>query len=679
MAIGNKIQNVRINMLLFLGLWILNAVLCLSTPNSKKSIEGTLVSDKVIIYQASHSVREDNCQEKIDFIFYLREEKIELRLTLNKDDKSSPIFYINDENEEEEYRTKQFGSKEDRTAVFKGVGSSFLVQCDERGSKYDTCVCKMSGTIFHKNIVYGILPNFIFDKIYSKREGNHQIHGYFHLVYDLSLSSNEGSFTFFNLPRFNENVSTLNKTLIHRSKRGLLYYIIEIGIVIDNSIYEFFANQMSKRFQKENVFLTYYLTQYYFYTLDLIDYVFQSLSTTKYGVAVTCSGIYLLNIHKPSPWANDSMEAEQSLTLFRNWLNNKTDTNLVTYDHVLFFTKHAIAFPNDNEKAFTWARGICSNMSTSVLFERFSIITGVIASKMIAQNIGLTENKCESRVQYVMSSELNFDNLQSPKINIFEFSNCTTAQFEMLIHKHRYLRFCFSKEATSIDNSITLFRLSDKFKPGLEYSPNEQCRHRFGLSSSADGCQKENFVQRNTLCRRLLCLYNSTCVGIYPLEGTSCGTKMWCYMSQCVYNLKAPHLLRNCWLGDKVQGILPGTYNMTCKDIPDGYDYFCYDPKVKEICCWTCFSLKSKIVRCEYGDRGDDCWRKECPFYNRTYQTHDCCHTCGHLSLGASSSVIRPNSRHRIIKLAAIAMSVIFTIKIAIFYFFFDSVIGKPP
>ncbi|XP_029653907.1 uncharacterized protein LOC115227129 [Octopus sinensis] len=666
-------------MLLFLGLWILNAALCLSTPSSKKSMEGTLISDKVIIYQAPHSVGEVNCQEKIDFIFHLRGETIELRLTLNKDDKSTPVFYVNDENGEEESRTEQFGSKRNRTAVFKGVGSSFLVQCDERGSKYDPCMCKMSGRIFHKNIMYGILPNFISDKIYSRLEGNHRIHGYFHQVYDLSLSSNEGSFTFFNLPKFNKNVFTLDKTLLHRSKRRRVRYVIEIGIVIDSSVYEFFSSQLPHRFQNDNDFLIYYLTQYYYYTSEIIDHIFQTLSTMEYSVSVTCLGIYMWNIHKPSPWADDGMGAEQTLTLFTNWLNNETSSNLVNYDHVHFVTKKKIVFPNDNETGLTWARGICSKTGTSVLFERFSIVSAVIASKMIAQNIGLTADKCETRLQYVMSRGFNFGHLESAKNSIFQFSSCSVAQFRIVIRKNRHIPFCFTGEVTAKDDSITLFHLSDTFKPGLEFSANEQCKDQFGLSSSADGCQKENFINRNTLCKRLFCLHNSTCVAIYPLEGTSCGTKMWCHMTHCLYNIRAPHLLKHCWLGDRLHGVIPGTFNMTCKDIPDGYDYFCYDPMVRRECCWTCYALKSKMSQCEYGDRVEHCWSKECPFYNHTYRIHDCCHTCGHLMLSGSSTFLRPNNRYRIIKFAAIAMSVIFTIKVDVVYFFFDSVIGKPP
>lgn len=648
----------------FLRILIWSATICLSMLNSEIYIECTLLSDQVIIYQSPHSIRNDNCQEKIDFIFSLRGETIELRLTLSEDDKSRPMFYVNDVNEKREYRAEQFTSKENRTAVLKGVGGSFLVQCDERSSEGDTCVCKMSGTIFHKNIMYGILPNFISDKIHFIRDGNHQIYGYFHMVYDLSLSNFDGNFTYFNLSKFSAYIPTLNKTLPHRRKRALRQYIVEIGIVLDSSVYEFFVSKIPRRFQQNNIFITYYLTQYYFYLVDIIDHIYRSLSTIDYDVLVTCSGIHLWNIHKPSQWAKDGMEAEESLTLFTNWLIDRKGTNLKLYDHVMFFTRHAIVFPKKDETGFTWKQGICSNMSTSVLFEKLSMISGIIAAKVIAINIGLTEVSCAPRKIYIMSTMLKFDYLQSTQNNMFEFSYCSVMQMEILIDKKRYLMFCLSTEAASVDNNITLFRMRDMFKPGLQYSANQQCRNRFGYASSADGCDHENFLNRSTLCRRLLCSYNSTCVGIYPLEGTSCGSKMWCQKTKCVYSLRAPRLIKNCWLGDRVQGMLPGVYNISCRDIPDGNDHFCYDPNIRKMCCRTCYSVKSNHEDCEYGDRVTNCWSKKCPFYNHTYRRDHCCHTCGNLVLSTSSTLMWLNTRYRIFKLAVIAMSAIFTIKI---------------
>ena len=426
-----------------------------------------------------------------------------------------------------------------------------------------------------------------------------------------------------------------------RSKRSTSSkkYTIDLAFMVDSTVTESFMKTMPSNWNINFPKVSFILKEYYSFLLNVINRSFQTFTTGDHVLTIKCPVLIYSTNSQESNWAKPKHNitgASTALTEFSKWLEKSPKNKLLTGDHIILVTRYPFLHPETFLDGFTWKSGLCTDKRFSIIHEVFNIQVALSAIQLIAYNIGIEfdgiGNTCDPKKGFIMSSNLSSSKIKQFSLNVFKFSDCSKKQLHHILRKSEQLGKCLRN--TSKIDFLDQFLLK---KPGQRYPANEQCLIRFGNTSNIYQCEKENFKNRYYLCTEMFCPFKGVCKGILALEGTSCGTKMWCSNGRCRSHTKAPDIDRECWLGNKKMSINITNKIHVCRDIAYSKGKLCYNNEISKQCCWSCSHFHTGLTGCEYGDRTDDCWSRECFFYGKKRAMHDCCHTCRYMPKASSA------------------------------------------
>lgn len=573
-----------------------------------------------------------DCEPNISlhFMFQLYNENIKYRLKradmeLNDD---LPVFHlkggelypmsIDDISKESGLMSQQ---------LYKGKNSTIILACYSTADaqhKY-----QLSGVFQQNGTFWAILPS-------PKQNGSDEKKS------DFFLGEEDMCFQHRIFKLLSGHFFSLSQGDHIRTKRSvsLSKYVIDLTFLIDSTVVDFFLKSMPSVWEISSSKFSFILKEYYYFLLLTMNNFFQNILPTHYEVKIKCPMIVYLSSSQLSDWVKlityNVTDENTSLKEFGNWLKKFPKYSFNTTDHIMLVTRYPINKGVGFLNGYTWKSGLCTDKGISIIQEKFDFSVALAATQLIAYNIGVNfdgqENECDPMEGFIMSSQLNRSNLNQNLFNVFQFSDCSINQLQKYFRKNQLLGKCLrnSSKVSALDSFYFT-------RPGQRIAANEQCLMQFGNTSNIYQCEKENFKNRYNFCTEMFCPYKGICKGILALEGTSCGTKMWCYNGRCRSHSKAPDLSRKCWLGNKKISVKIANKIYLCKDITYGKGNLCYNDEIRKQCCRSCSYFYTGVPGCEYGDRIEECWSRECFFYSKIKTTSDCCRTCSFMPKSSSA------------------------------------------
>ncbi|GAB1611091.1 A disintegrin and metalloproteinase with thrombospondin motifs 2-like [Argonauta hians] len=578
------------------------------------------------------STIEDSCEKekpsKLHFELQLNKERINLYLYLDEDSSffNVPMYRLNNRQNRLISVPTVKDQRKKGASIYVGAKSLVSVKCSNHrvaGNKIRRHY-NVSGLFKHKSKFYGIEPI---------RKWNGTIGGKNnHLVYELEVIRPGGidlySYT---------NALKKKLNLRRRQKRNpTKSFTIELGIVVDFSVYSFFLSmQDGDNVEQREFDVIYSIKEYYAYMLSTINVVFHSLPDERFTITVKCRSFFISENVSSSWWIeslhdeSNRVEAVSVWNRFSDWLQGQSLSNTLHYeDHILIITRHSLIQSSEKLLGYTLLLGMCSVNSTSIIQEKFGLYTGLAAAHELGHSLGILHdgknNTCDPTDEFIMAPSLG-PRENEYRLNRFRFSRCSYGYLKNNLPKMT----CLTDVDSQVDSELTAFK---EKKPGLRYSANWQCQIRFGIASNIYKCRDRN-IFNDAFCTNMFCDNNAgQCLKIIPLEGTLCSPREWCKNGQCTYSNVTNSVMQddeNCWLGDKIYYSSYRIPRATCHEIVSQQPWNCYDNKFFKQCCWTCAFFKYPHMReCEYGDRSTDCLVENCDAYDFQKRQVDCCFTC---------------------------------------------------
>lgn len=431
-----------------------------------------------------------------------------------------------------------------------------------------------------------------------------------------------------------------------RHKRASGQYDVELLFVADYSVYQFwrfFAGSAASDANIENFIKTFYA-----FLANGVDVRYLGINTEPYRIGIVYIGVVIAKSPSDSPWStnflqkNDTLDADQVLTAFNEWVINNRDT-LPKHDHVMAFTRYNIVTSLGSSSSadiagYAYQGGICQPESISVVEESLNFISHTVAAHELGHSLGAkhdgNENTCRAYDHYIMEATSSAQG-GSKAGNPWRFSSCSKNEMENLLSTLDSNRTnCLKRR----DYSGTLPNLARYITSdiGQQYNIHQQCAHIMRNSQSY-ACMNNFNNDFSTICTGMWCfnpISGSSCDLVVPFDYTACGTGKWCVNGECRADSNAPTEPENCLFGNYPKancsgiGLNPsvcyfGTATSCCKSCGDvstgvpGCEYGdrqgvcytitsgapCYSSDTDVQCCDTCASFRTQIPSCEYGDR----------------------------------------------------------------------------
>ncbi|XP_029639699.1 A disintegrin and metalloproteinase with thrombospondin motifs 18-like [Octopus sinensis] len=524
------------------------------------------------------------------------------------------------------------------SGIYVNENGYFTVQCKKEQTRNETFKQYLLTGMFCYNGFHFILyPDFLKLDV-GRFQGKY---GHRHTIHPLQGAASQNA-----CDRISENntahlkppYSQFRKKRQTAKSRGFAGMNIELSIILDYTIYEHFMLVIPHYVENVEERTDELIHSYYSTLISLIQYVFHSLTTEDFSLDIISNYMVITKTKHAhnlilADWA--SKDPKDIWMRLKNWLVHSSEEYTSGMDHIVFITLHDI-IPYVEELGFGKANRICSSDSISILSERLSLRTAFAAVQLIGRSVGIPfdtlDTQCPPEDRYVMSPLLELFQNTDLSLNLFSFSQCSRDYVSGIVKKGRNDKRYACLWRRSI---VPEYHLNTMIKPGQWLSASQQCYNRFFHESDIYYCENENFQRTERFCIHMMCYQKGMCIGMMPLEGTTCGKGMWCIKGHCTTQGDPPKIPMDCWLGDKHPDVID-ELNITCNYATFGRNYYCYNDYFYSMCCWTCALLARKVESCKYGDKREGCRRKLCKYYDDTMK-QNCCGTCHVEALSSSN------------------------------------------
>ena len=421
----------------------------------------------------------------------------------------------------------------------------------------------------------------------------------------------------FNESKKSGNMQSYGNIKLHRLQASnVSEYYIDVAAVIDHTSYNYFYYNAEV---KANVFNEIYLR--YAYLMTGVDLHYQQIRINSARLRIVLNKIVILTSLKHSPFSSllRNNYVERAMVDFRYWSIGNGSSVLLSYDIAIFFTKRALYWYSKTlDKSYqilgvTYGGGLCnpSGFGIALVQDR-----GDFSTSPIAHEIGHSLNASHDGYNNHCKGDGSVMAAQNNGNEKLEFSECSIEYFTKFVNDlltkdngEKCLTTKYVDDATVPD--------IDERLPGQYFSPDDQCRIRFGRNSYM--CRESYEFILSEICNNLSCFKPDTesCVNIKTASGTPCGNQKICMAKHCRADPRGVTMDETCPFGEL--GI--EELGIDCLTMIQSFPGHCYDHRNYKRCCVSCEIIRQKWAFCRYGDRRQNCDLSNC--------VHDvCCGTC---------------------------------------------------
>ncbi|XP_062544375.1 A disintegrin and metalloproteinase with thrombospondin motifs adt-1 isoform X2 [Armigeres subalbatus] len=294
---------------------------------------------------------------------------------------------------------------------------------------------------------------------------------------------------------------------------------VETAIFIDKDLYQ----HMSKNFPKDTE------AHLIRFVLAMINGVQLLYSHPSLGHPINFILKRLEILHNDPKDLRRSSDIDVYLNSFCGWqrkLNPLSDADPVHFDHAVILTGLDLYVVSKTGKVSNQVvglapvAGMCTMTSSCTINEGKHFESVFVVSHEIGHNLGMrhdtSENNCDPS-QYIMSPTLGSGKITwSACSRNYLNSFLKTTQAVCLFDRGHY--------GPSLDHA------AQGMLPGERFDADQQCMLKYGKDSIRS--QAQNIAD---ICRDLHCQRDRYTWTSHPaLEGTACGTLMWCRSGNCV-------------------------------------------------------------------------------------------------------------------------------------------------
>ncbi|XP_014777862.1 uncharacterized protein LOC106874587 [Octopus bimaculoides] len=521
------------------------------------------------------------------------------------------------------------------SGIYVNENGYFTVQCKKEQTRNETFKQYfLTGMFCYNGFHFVLYPDFLKLDV-GRFQGKY---GHRHTIHSLQGAASQNA-----CDRISENNTANLKPPYSQSRKkrenmGFANLNIELSLILDYTIYAHFMSIIPPYVEDVEERTNELLQSYYSSLISLIHYIFHSLTTENFSLNVICNYMIITkteHVHNLVLAESKTRDPKDIWMRLRNWLIHSSEEYTSGVDHIIFITLQDI-IPYVKALDFGKANGICSSDSISILAERLSLRTAFAAVQLIGRSVGIPfdtiDTECSPENRFTMSQLLALFQNTDLSLNLFSFSECSRDFVLGIVKKgHTDKRYaCLWRRSIAQE-----YQLNTLIKPGQWLSASQQCYHRFLHESNIYNCEYENFKTTDRFCIHMKCYQKGMCIGMMPLEGTTCGNGKWCIKGHCTTEGDPPKIDMGCWLGDKQPDVID-ELNITCNYATFGRNYYCYNEYFFSVCCWTCALLRRKADSCTFGDKLDGCRKKLCKYYDDSMK-QNCCETCGLEAISSSN------------------------------------------
>ncbi|XP_011178053.1 uncharacterized protein LOC105209376 [Zeugodacus cucurbitae] len=225
-----------------------------------------------------------------------------------------------------------------------------------------------------------------------------------------------------------------------------------------------------------------------------------------------------------------SDDIDTYLSNFCEWqqrLNPPKDSDTMHYDHAVILTGLDLYVVDKGGKKISQVvglapvSGMCTNTSSCTINEGKHFESVFVVAHEIGHNLGMRHDTINERncdpTRYIMSPTLG-----SGKTT---WSDCSRDYLETFLRKGLgSCLFDHGQFANNLDHS------AEGILPGERFDADQQCMLKYGRPSMRAKNQKQSDICTDLHCQRDRHTWTS-----HPaLEGTTCGSNMWCRSGTCV-------------------------------------------------------------------------------------------------------------------------------------------------
>ncbi|CAG2233331.1 unnamed protein product [Mytilus edulis] len=385
-----------------------------------------------------------------------------------------------------------------------------------------------------------------------------------------------------------------------RHKRAAGAYRLELLIVVDYSIYQYWYDKSTKStpIEKDAESIA-TIRQFYAFIINGMDAMYKNIQTTSYSIAIEFAGIIIAQTPSDSSWTETikvtsvspyQVDSSDALTNFKNWVQS-TSGSLPGHDHAMLFTRYDLTSSGSTSNAgLAYMGAVCTNIGQSIVEDHFNFVMLTVAAHELGHSLSASHdgegNGCSFSDAYIMASS---SSPQTPgsaiATNPWKFSSCSSNYFTAYIDT---LETNSANCMLSLSPGFNATALSEFVNDvaGQVYDAHVQCENIVGPGSYL--CTDRYSGDFSSICTVMWCALPDQpgyCTTTTAAEGTLCGNQKWCETGSCVYDAAAPTGSSSCLYGDK-RGAIYSNQPWNCSVIAQDYSYNC--PNLATKCCDAC-------------------------------------------------------------------------------------------
>ncbi|XP_063412645.1 A disintegrin and metalloproteinase with thrombospondin motifs 20-like [Mytilus trossulus] len=233
-----------------------------------------------------------------------------------------------------------------------------------------------------------------------------------------------------------------------RHKRAAGAYRLELLIVVDYSIYQYWYDKSTKSThaeKDEESIAT--IRQFYAFIINGMDAMYKNIQTTSYSISIEFAGIIIAQTPSDSSWTETikitsvspyQVDSSDALTNFKNWVQS-TSGSLPGHDHAMLFTRYDLTSGGSTSNAgLAYMGAVCTNIGQSIVEDHFNFVMLTVAAHELGHSLSASHdgegNGCSFSDAYIMASS---SSPQTPgsaiATNPWKFSSCSTNYFTAYI------------------------------------------------------------------------------------------------------------------------------------------------------------------------------------------------------------------------------------------------------